>query len=556
MDFSPFFPGLKHKKDPLLAFSGAVSRKLTPPSGTCRKLRMHLNQISTRSTFMNINRVRQAEFGPWIVAGLVMSVLFGCSPKAIMEQKPKIPVYRYEQVVHNDGFRGKFAFETHEVISVTPERKATDTTFGFTGMIMSKLMKKRHNINIIRLDKDLVWDMDLNEKTYTERPITKLPTLDLKAAAPPQAGAEDVYVEDCCRLVTDVKRTGVEKVVNGYDATQVLFTAHTECKDASEPTSTKFSMEVWYAQNLNLGDELTAFDAAYAQKVGFNPEMMSAMGDQALKMFPGLMDLAAMMGQIKGYPVLTIITVEDEKLLERLKEERAQAASQESETPTSTKALVTGFFSRKLKEHERKKQAEEDLKWGNTVFKMSVEASNFGPADVSASVFDLAEGLKKMETEKGPVDQPAAPASGEKPANYVPTACFSTLDKADLGVELYPKAVPARERPYGVMDHNTRWYYKDDHNYRLQYATSDSFEKVVDFYKERLGADQCNISKQQNDGVAYSQAVCTGHALTFSMDDKPLEVQSAWSAPAGSQVTVETQNKRLAFILSRGSGTQ
>jgi hypothetical protein len=501
-------------------------------------------------------RLRQTAACPWVVLGLAMTVLLGCSPKAIIEQKPKIPVYRYEQFVHNEGFRGKFAFESHDVISVTPQHKAIDTTFGFTGMIMSKLVKEKHHINIIRLDRELIWDIDMNDKKYTETPITKIPVLELKAGGPPETGVEDVYVEDCCRVVTDVKRTGVEKVVNGFDATQVIFSAHTECKDTSEPMTTKISMEVWYAKDLKLGEELSAFDAAYAQKVGFSPALMAAMGDQALKMFPGLRDLEAMMGQIKGYPILTIISVEDEALLERLREERAKAASERSETPTSTTALVTGFFSKKYDEHERKKQAEEDLKWGNTVFKMSVEARNFGPAEVTASVFELAEGLKKVDVKESPTGQPAAPSASSKPARYIRTSCFSTLDKAALGVDLYPKAAPARERPYGIMDHNTVWFYKDPNNYRVQYATADSFDQVVDFYKKAFGAAKCSVSNQQKEGATYREAVCAAKAITFRMDDRPLEVKSAWSMPTGTESTVETQSQRITFVLSRGSGIQ
>jgi hypothetical protein len=505
---------------------------------------------------MNRKPARQAGLCRWVFLGLVTAGILSCSPKAILDQKPKIPVYRYEQLVHNDGFRGKFAFETHDVISVTPQSKAIDSTFGFTGMIMSKLVKEKHHINIIRLDKDLIWDIDLNEKKYTETPIAKMPLLNLKTAAPPEAGAENVYVEDCCRLVTDVKRTGAEKVINGYAATQVIFSARTECKDASEPTSTQISMEVWYAKDLKLGEELSAFDAAYAQKVGFDADLMAAMGQQALKMFPALRDLEAMMGQIKGYPILTIISVEDEKLLERLREERARADSEKSETPTSATAMVTGFFAKKYEEHERKKQAEEDLKWGNTVFKMSVEARNFGPADVSASVFELSEGLKKVELREIPEGPAAVPVEGAKPARYIATSCFSTLDKAALGVDLYPKATPARERPYGAMDHNTMWFYKDPNNYRIQYATADGFDQVVDFYKKVFGAAKCSISNQQKEGATYREAVCTGKTISFRMDDRPLEVTSAWSMPTGSEAPVETQSKRLAFVLSRGSGIQ
>lgn len=505
---------------------------------------------------MNIKHVRQARFCPWVALGLVVAGVLGCTPAAILDQKPKIPVYRYEQLVHNEGFRGKFAFESHDVISVTPRQKATDTTFGFTGMIMSKIMKEKRTIHIIRLDKDVIWDIDMNGKKYTETPITKIVLPEIKETGASEAEVEDVYVEDCCRLITDVKRTDLEKVINGYNATQVIFSARMECKDESESATTKMMMEVWYAKDLKLGEEMNAFDAAYAQKAGFKPELMAAMGDQAIKMFPGLKILESMMGQVKGYPILTVISVEDEKLQERLREERAKAASEKSETSTSATSMVTGFLSKKYDEHASKKQAEEDLKWGNTVFRMSLEARNFGPAQVTASVFELSEGLKKEELKANPEGQPTEPVSGAKPTRYVSTSCFSTLDKAALGVDLYPQAKPARERPYGTMNHNTSWFYKDPNNYRIQYVTGDSFDQVIDFYQKIFGSGNCRISNQKKDGTSFREAVCAAKTIGFRMDDRPFSMESAWNTAGGSESAAETQSRRLAFVLSRGSGVR
>jgi hypothetical protein len=79
---------------------------------------------------------------------------------------------------------------------------------------------------------------------------------------------------------------------------------------------------------------------------------------------------------------------------------------------------------------------------------------------------------------------------------------------------------------------------------------------VIDFYQKIFGSSNCSISNQKKDGTSFREAVCAAKTISFRMDDRPFSVESAWNTAGGSESTVETQSKRMAFVLSRGSGVR
>ena len=479
----------------------------------------------------------------------------GCTPPKMREQAPAIPVFHYEQYVHNEGFRGKFAFESHDVILVTPDRKKTDSTFKFTGAVLGKLTGEQRNATIVRLDKDLIWQININKKRYLEYPIKR---------AAFQAGVvlndpsgETVYVEECCAVKTGIKRTGVKKVVNGYDAEEVVLTMSSTCQEEAgqPPNKVTFTLDVWIAPAVQLGD-LKVFEQAYAKKVGMDTAMFQAMGEQFMKTYPGIRDLALMMNDLKGYPILSTLSVEDENYLKKQQEERAKKEGEKGSTKTgsSPSELVSGFFSKKMTEHEQEKQKEEDLKWGNVIWRVSWESRNFQNTQITADEFELPEGLTKVEQKEYLEGEQGKAVVEAKPAHFVKTACLAGLTKAQLGIPVYSGAKVAHARPYSEADHNTRWYYTNKNNYRVQFATTDSMEKVKAFYEKEFKAT-CKVATQQEGGNSFKEVVCTksagpGLVRTFKMSEKPLEVQmDIGTMPDSSE---KSPQKLSGFELSVG----
>jgi hypothetical protein len=215
---------------------------------------------------------------------------------------------------------------------------------------------------------------------------------------------------------------------------------------------------------------------------------------------------------------------------------------------------VSGFFSKKMSEHEEQKQQEEDLKWGNVIWRVSWESRNFQKMQITADEFELPEGLKKVEQKENLEGEQGKAIVETKPAHFVKTQCLATLTKAQLGTSIYPGAKPARQRPYSEGDRNTQWYYTSKSNYHVQFSTPDSLEKVKTFYEKEFKT-KCSMTTQQEGGNSYKEAVCAhsagpGLVQTFKMNEKPLELGidiGAVTEPSESQ-----SQKLLGFELSVG----
>jgi len=482
-------------------------------------------------------------------------LVLGCAPVQKHSAAPEIPIFRYEQFVHNEGFRGKFAFESHDIITLTPDRRRTDSTFKFTGAVLGKLTSEQRNAEIVRLDKDLIWQINLNKNRYMEYPIKKAAYHAGVVLDDPSG--ETVYVEECCTVKTNIKRTGKRKVVNGYDAEEVVLTMASACQEMAgqPPNKVTFTLDIWLAPTVRIGD-LEAFDTAYARKVGMDVQMFQAMGEQFMKLYPGIRDLAVMMGGLKGYPILSTLTVEDTNYLKKQREESMKKGTEKgaATTGSSPKDLASGFLSKKMTEHEENKQKEEDLKWGNVIWRVSWESRNFQKTQITADEFELPDDLTKVEQKENLEGEQGKAMVEAKPAHFVKTACLSGLTKAQLGTQIYPGAKAAHSRPYSGSDHNTQWYYKNKNDYRVRFSTADSMEKVTAFYAKEFKT-KCDVATRQEGGNSFKEAVCTqsagpGLVRAFKMSEKPLELQM--DVGAMPDVSEKEPKKLLGFELSVG----
>lgn len=544
----------------------------------------------------------QKPFLKWSCIVLGATILMSaCATKQQVQPtmlEPEIPVFRYEQYVHNEGLRGKFAFDAQDVIIVTPDRKRTDTTFQWTGAILGRLIGKQENAEIVRLDKDIIWQVNKKKKRYYEYPIKqavseaggKQETYESQPEVMPEnikVEYDDVYVEDCikCTSNSGIKRPGLKKPVNGYDSEQVILSLNTTCEnlETGQKRSTTYTLETWLAPDAKLGSEIDAFNQAYAKKLGLDITLLQAAGADLVKAFPQVKDLALMMADMKGYPVLNTLTIEDDEYLKRVEEERKKEAEKEAqkEAPKSPADMLTGFLGKKLNERMDAKKREEDEKWGNVIWRVSWGGKNFSKMHLTASDFNAPDGFKKVENKLALEDKhekaeaSSTASAGNAPSRtsetaynsetdnkplritrYNRTACLSTLGEADIVTAIYPGSRISRGKPYDYEDHNTKWYYKDRYDYMLQYTTSEPMEKVVAFYGNKFKT-QCRTEMRKVGDIEYKEYVCsqangTGKTRTFRMDERPLEIsRMAEEENATGRIRSEGQ-KVFAFELGTG----
>jgi hypothetical protein len=262
------------------------------------------------------------------------------------------------------------------------------------------------------------------------------------------------------------------------------------------------------------------------------------------------------MNELKGYPILSTLTVEDASYLkrqqeERMKKESEKGAAKQGGSPTE---LASGVVSEKLTEHEESKQKEEDRKWGNAIWRVSWDSRNFQKIDITADEFELPDGLKKVDQKEYLGGEQGKAVVEAKPAHFVKTACLSKLTKARLGISIYPGARVAHRRPYNEYDHNTQWYYAGKNNYRVQFSTTDSMDKVTAFYEKQFKG-RCTVTTQQEGGNSFREVICARPVdlklvRTFKMSEKPLDLQTdVGTAP---DLSGKSPQKLLGFELSVG----
>lgn len=82
-----------------------------------------------------------------------------------------------ESSVTSDGFYGMGGFTSTVKTMVQGDAKRTETELKFTGAIMHHFSPKGKNIEITRLDKQVIWRFNDNEKKYTETTFEQMKQL-------------------------------------------------------------------------------------------------------------------------------------------------------------------------------------------------------------------------------------------------------------------------------------------------------------------------------------------------------------------------------------------
>jgi hypothetical protein len=295
---------------------------------------------------------------------------------------------------------------TSEVVSATAyqgekraENQTTSIVGGVAGMIVGK---PQTNIEITRLDKDLVWDLNPPAKTYTERPIA-LPAGTQTRAERRQSGPERKPYKI---VKSDVKvtKTGATKAINGFACTEYLITWELVLEDtASKGRITQvMTTDLW---NTPLTDQLkqaqaieAEFNRSYTKKLGVElaPEETDRLGAGMLTSMYGLdpketagkMDeVGKEMAKVVGYPIVTEVKwqVKNDSTAKK-----PEPKEEPEEPPTSLRGLVANKIAKQVAADNKPK--EEDV-----VFSSYHEVKSVSLDAVPETSFEIPDGYKKVE---------------------------------------------------------------------------------------------------------------------------------------------------------------
>ena len=265
---------------------------------------------------------------------LIAAVLLaGCAGPQVLPNYPKHETATVQTYVHNLGFKGLFASEVTQTVSTRADMRRSEDEFAFSGFVMKHLAKARDGARIWRLDKNLLWDVDLADKTYFECPLSGCPspraTPTEKAERKPEP--ERPRKEPACKLTLakntfTVKATGQSRIVNGFDAKEysVLWEIVAQDKEKKKDTSS-VSVSIWTASEDDA--RLTAvraverrFESALRTKRPDESAMNKAVPAEALKIIElefmnnfnagqrsSLLNAGHELAKIHGFPISTTL---------------------------------------------------------------------------------------------------------------------------------------------------------------------------------------------------------------------------------------------------------
>jgi hypothetical protein len=294
---------------------------------------------------------------------------------------------------------GMGSTEVNAVTQYQGDKRADDNTTKMVGGIMGALAgKPQTSVEITRLDKDVVWELNPPKKTYTERPIALPAGTDTKAERK-QSGPEQKPYK-IVKSEIEVTKTGATKTINGFACTEYLITWEVVLEDtASKGRVTQvMTTDLW---NTPLTDQLKkaqAIEAEFSKKlaqklaVSLSPEEANQLGAGMLTSMYGLdaketagklEEVGKEMAKVEGYPIVTEVKWQ-------VKNDSAAAKKPEPE-PEPAPTTLGGLIANRL---APKPTAPQDQ---GVLFSSYQEVKSVSLDAVPEATFEVPADYKKVE---------------------------------------------------------------------------------------------------------------------------------------------------------------
>ena len=211
------------------------------------------------------------------------------------------------------------------------DMQRTDSIMTFDNWLIRRFAGDGRSAGIVRLDRNLLWNLDLAKKTYTECPLLGCGTGSGKPAEPERPDQPKKPSEPTCPVtvkVNDLKvdATGEKRVTNGFTTDRHRVTWQLDIEDGQGGRNSNLvSMDLWTTPETAAIREVQAIDAQFARR--YAAALTSGdgpMGRYLPKNVTGAMSLllnridpkdkrtaerwAAEMRKVHGYPIVTTLS--------------------------------------------------------------------------------------------------------------------------------------------------------------------------------------------------------------------------------------------------------
>lgn len=311
----------------------------------------------------------------------------------------------FETKVTSYGFMGMGAFESTTKTFLRTDAQRTDTKLKFTGSVMKMFSPKGTVTNIIRLDKELIWDFNDKKKKYTEQTFDEIRKSfeELGQAGSDQQMASGALPEEdyeaeykWSKSTIKVKNLGEKKTINGFSCQHYLAsvtTVGTHIETGIKDTML-FVSDLWNAKNVSKKmDLVNDFNRRYMKAIGFDvPE------NQGLAMIAGMykehmQTLGDEISKLKGYPIVNDMKLTMTKNMSSVEHE--EEPKKESLSMRDIQRNFGGLLGKKLMKDVLNKKAEEPQKSSvSELFHMKSEVISISESSIAVDKFEVKKGYK------------------------------------------------------------------------------------------------------------------------------------------------------------------
>ncbi len=207
---------------------------------------------------------------------------------------------------------------------VSGDKQRSEVQFACDG-VMSMFCGHNKTVDIVRLDRDVTWDMEPKKKRYTETPLPtpeqqrallqhQQAVIDKLKSCPAAQPAQSSIDTSKCEMsppVLAVTKTQDSATLIGHAAqrTNVSLTQSCKIKDSGDVCQFNYSFDVWLTQDdlPGLSDRKT-FQADYLRKLGLTgatPASATQLSPLLAPYADSLKQLSAKSADFKGYPLRT-----------------------------------------------------------------------------------------------------------------------------------------------------------------------------------------------------------------------------------------------------------
>ena len=272
---------------------------------------------------------------------------------------------------------GAINIDINSVERTTADKQRSDSTVHCQGFL-SLFCHDVEGGRIVRLDKQVEWELQPKKKLYSARPF---PTPEQRAAAQKQLEAAMEEMKNCpmpqaqtpaqspapdtshCQLsspVLNVNATDEHATILGHDARKTTVVLSQTCTDTQtgDVCEMDYGFETWLTTDEIPGaDERTAFVKKYLQAQGLdpnNPQLQHTVRQFMAPYADQLKQLQGKAADLKGYPLRTIFYMafggpHCGKAKQAAQQQQASSGSGFSMHSIATNALasgLSGFFHR------------------------------------------------------------------------------------------------------------------------------------------------------------------------------------------------------------------